>query len=115
MAAEKKYPGRARIWVGISGIAMILGGLFGIVRVLTKNFHQEAELLDISRTALIIGSVMVGQAILAKYRITVDEAYRLGFDVGHDKGFKEGRKAARPVVVDLKYPADEVTIRRHPE
>lgn len=46
---------------------------------------------------------------LARQHLSVDDAYELGYQIGYDKGWAEGRRADRPVVVPF---AAERELRR---
>lgn len=94
---------------------MAIAGALGVVRVLFLTNPDNIEFLNISLTLMLLGTLMAGLGVLAGRPLAMDEAYNLGRDVGVEEGFQEGRKVARPVVVELTYPKDEVQIRRHPE
>jgi hypothetical protein len=55
--------------------------------------------------AVVLGAVLLTYAYLCRVIRQVnrpaDEAYRDGFDAGHDKGWREGRASMRPRVVRL--------------
>jgi hypothetical protein len=106
---------RVRLVILALGVLVLSAGIIGVARVLLFSQPDDMKYLDVSLTGVIVGAMMVGQSSLAKYRVSVDEAYHLGHDVGIEEGFKQGRRVGRPVVVDLSYPKDEVQIRRHPE
>ena len=114
MSASGRHDRHARFLAISAGLLLVLVGLAGITRVLVGT-NKATQLLELSQTTLVIGVVFLGQLALSKCRIAVDEAYKLGFDVGMEKGFREGHKVGKPVVVDLTYPADEVEIRHKPE
>lgn len=106
---------RARLMICVLGTVMLTCGTAGLIRVLFFGQPDDLEFLNVSLAAIIMGAMLIGQSVLAKYRVAVDEAYSLGHDIGIEEGFKQGRRVGRPVVVDLSYPKDEVQIRRHPE
>lgn len=115
MSAKIGRAGRARLLVCAVGLTMLVLGLAGVARVLFLSAPNDLQFLDISLTASLMGAMLLGQGILAKYRVAVEEAYNFGHDIGVEEGFQQGRKVGKPVVVDLTYPKDEVQIRRHPE
>lgn len=107
---------RVRLLVAAAGVAFAIIGLTGLIWALSTPQSEGSRLLDVSETILVVGAVFIGQAILS-CRVTIDEAYKLGFDIGNEKGFSDGRRVGRPVVVDLPHPPDdeEVEIRHTPE
>lgn len=91
---------RSRILFGCLGGAMLAGGVAGMVRGFV--FHRgDGRFLDGSETLATFGLILLVGSILAKYLVPTMEAYRLGEDIGHEKGFREGRRQAKPVVVEL--------------
>ena len=56
--------------------------------------------------AVVVGVASFYQLItrqrIARMNRPADEAYELGFQMGYDRGFIEGRKTVRPVVVPMQ-------------
>lgn len=104
---------RARRIIFALGVLLAAGGVIGIVDCYLTN-GRDSFLLNVSQTALVVGVVMIGQSVLAKYPVTIDEAFQFGLDIGEESGARNERHRRRPVVVDL-YTDGEVEIRRHPE
>lgn len=102
---------RAAFWLGFFGTALTLAGAVVTTVALThSNSRRNADVLDFCRVALIVGPLMIGQAVLAKQRITIDEAYQFGFDLGEESGSR--RQVKRPVVVSIKRPPAATPRRR---
>lgn len=106
---------RGRRWRGVFGFLgglMFVAGIAGMIRVFV--FHRgDTRFLEGSETFATFGLILLVGSVLAKYRITVEEAYRLGEDIGQEKGYQRGRRVARPVVVDLHgadLQGDEVVV-----
>jgi len=111
---KKRNDRRTRYLVAAAGFAFVAGGIVGIVQGL-QDSRKNHDVLDLGQTSLVIGVMLIALAVLSKYRVTVDAAYKLGYDIGDENGFQRGRRTGKPVVVDLVYPRDEVTIRQQPE
>lgn len=77
-----------------AGATMLVVGFDGIERV------QGAGVV-----LTLIGTMVIGWGNLARVFRTVtrpaDDAYELGYQIGYDKGFLEGHRSARPVVVPM--------------
>lgn len=113
-----------RFWVALAGMAVLMFGIvftihaFVVVHhadVTTTLTEHDQRLADafLGLTAIIVGTILLTEARLASFRVTMDEAYHLGEDVGYEKGFRAGRRVPRPVVVDLVHRSggDEVSLK----
>lgn len=85
---------------GYGGFTLIAIGAAGLAWQNVTHFSPEA----IARVALIIGVVLVCADWLAQRSDAANAAYKLGHDVGFERGDREGRQSARPVVVPLRRP-----------
>lgn len=85
---------------GIGGFALIASGAAGLTWENVVHFSPEA----IARVALIIGVVLVCADWLARRSDAANSAYKLGHDVGFERGEREGRHSSRPVVVPMRRP-----------
>ena len=102
------------MWVLAVGIVLSVAGIFGTFLGL-QNATPEVVLLHLSQTVLVIGVMLTAFAILATYRVTVDEAYKFGYDLGHEDGYRDGRRVDRPTVVGFPSRRDNEEVRQQPE
>lgn len=93
-------PLHIRQTVAVMGGVFAVGGLVGIGLVVRG--HKNPYLLEISTTALVVGVVLIGQSILSKRSSADDQTYRIGYDVGYEKGERDERERTNPVVVPFK-------------
>ena len=111
-----KINNHACFWLGFFGVLLTLSGLVVTATVfIYASARQDADVLAFCRVALIVGPLMIGQAIIANHRVTIDEAFQFGRDIGEESGYKKGRQTQRPVVVDHKHADGETPARRRTE
>ena len=88
-----------RVAVGVGIVAVTAGGV-GVA----ASFAAVSK-LGASTLLLVFGVYILGWSGLAMvfHRVTkpADDAYSLGFQIGYDRGYLEGRASARPVVVPM--------------
>lgn len=105
---------RGCLLVIVIGAALTLGAISTTVAVVAGgNVGQDEDLLSFCRTGLILGPLLIGQAILARRHVTLDEAYKLGEEIGEEKGVRQERRRRFPVVVKINRDED-VPVRRQP-
>jgi hypothetical protein len=84
------------------GIALAGAGVVGLVVVVvvaaeTVNMSDGRGLdwvelvFGIARLVLVIGALLVVGALVVRQGQRDREAYRMGFDIGYEKGFRESR------------------------
>lgn len=94
---------RGCLLVIVIGAALTLGAISTTIAVVAGgNVGQDEDLLSFCRTGLILGPLLIGQAILARRHVTLDEAYKLGEEIGEEKGVKRERRRRFPVVTDIR-------------
>jgi hypothetical protein len=71
--------------------------------MLCVGWREDVRLLHVGATVLLAA---VGWLLAVRHGKPASDAYEQGHQAGYDKGYCEGRRVARPVVVDLK-PWDE--------
>jgi hypothetical protein len=88
-----------RIAAGV-GAGALLAGTAGILAQV-DGVHK----LGIATMLFVVGVMILGWSGLAQafHGVTrpADDAYHLGFQIGFDRGYVEGRQTARPVVVPM--------------
>src|SRR6266508_4501988 len=92
----KRRRGRAGVW----GFVLMAVGIGGLTWGNLVKFSPTV----IGCLASIIGVTLVCSDWLAQRSDAANAAYRLGHDVGFERGEREGRAAPRPVVVPLRRP-----------
>jgi hypothetical protein len=84
-----------RVWYGVA---------FACATILTgAGWAVDDHLFACGLASLLVVGVAFSHALLIR---PASDAYEQGHQAGFDKGYMEGRRVARPVVVDLK-PWDE--------
>jgi hypothetical protein len=109
MFASRRRDRRAHLLATVAGVLSVVVGLAGITRVVVKT-SEVTQLLGISQTVLLIGVMLLGR--YGSGQVAIDEAYRLGYDLGMENGVEQERQRSKPVVVNLN-PGDH--IRQKPE
>lgn len=104
---------RVARWVGL---VLVVGGTSAAVWALATDgtslatAYKHLGLAVACLTAVIVGALLVVYSALARFTRDVNEAYRLGEDIGVEKEAERARLVERPVVVDLK-DAKEIRIQ----
>lgn len=92
----------------IGGLVIATGGA-ATAALAYRGPDVDIATLTIGVTVVLVGGKVCTGALLyaaiRKPRLAADEAFELGYQMGEDKGYREGRRAGRPVVVSLDSPA----------
>lgn len=90
----------ARAAIAAGGIA---AGAGAVLTALTYGGDLYAVTVGVSSSIIGTGICATGVVCrsLRRPRVDVEAAFELGRQVGHDRGYWEGRRTARPVVVPL--------------
>lgn len=92
----------------LAGWAFIIGGIGVLVgeHMRPPIAREDLALMLIAVTAVIVGTILVAAAFLAKPTSAENAAYNLGHDIGEAKGYREGRRCRRPTVVPISDEED---------
>jgi hypothetical protein len=76
----------------IGGYTLMVTGVFALcaITALSKEIMLARLCFAIGIVMVALGGVAVAVATFMRYGRALDEAYRLGYDVGHERGYKEG-------------------------
>jgi hypothetical protein len=66
--------------------------------MLCVGWHTDLRVLDLGAAVCLAA---VGWLLAASHGKPTSDAYEQGHQAGYDKGWRAGRRSARPVVVDL--------------
>lgn len=70
------------------------------------SYGHDIYLQMIGMTTLLCGTVAIAAGrvirIVSRHQRSADEAFELGQQMGYEKGYCEGRRTARPVVVPMR-------------
>lgn len=96
-----------RMAMAVAGGAITATGvaLFAYAALWTR---RGVPLSTLAATASIIGVILISGVVFAKIRTqSEDEAFRLGVDIGYEKGYADGRNTGKPVVVEMQRPTPD--------
>jgi len=84
-----------------SGVVALAAG----ATMLVVGFDGIEHLYEVGIVLILVGAMVISGGLMTKVFRGVtrpaDDAYELGYQIGYDKGFLEGHRSARPVVVPM--------------